>query len=649
MIILQANQLSKAYGAETILSSIKMEIKHRDRVAVVGRNGAGKSTLLKMIAGELPHDGGELIIPNAVSVGYLPQQAVLSSDKSIWDEMLDEFSDLLAIEQRIRLLETKMGSEETLSNEASYNKIMKEYDTLRADFEARNGYQLEADIRGILSGLQFNGFDYYHTTVSSLSGGQKTRLALGKLLLTKPDLLILDEPTNHLDIDTLTWLEGYLQGYPGALLLVSHDRYFLDKIVNQVYEISRTHSQRFSGNYSYYQEQKALQYERDLKEFEKQQSEKHKLEDFVQRNIARASTTKRAQSRQKQLERRDWMDRPDGLEKSVAFTFPTDQVSGHDVLRVRDVTLQYDDQKEPLFPSSSFHIDRGERTALVGPNGVGKTTLLHMLRGQMPPSTGSFQLGSNITLGFYDQEQAQLRSTKTVLQELWDRYPSFDEKDIRTVLGNFLFSGDDCLKIVNTLSGGEKARLALAILMLKKANVLLLDEPTNHLDIDAKEVLEAALSHFSGTILFVSHDRYFMNQIATKVLELLPSGLTTYLGDYDYYLRKKEEEKERLALDALEQPKTDQEDGAQNESKESFEQQKDAKRKKRQQERRMAEIEELMQQTENEINALETALLQPETYEDHEKAHDVQLALQQANQTLEDLLVEWDECSTDNA
>ncbi|NGP46550.1 ABC-F family ATP-binding cassette domain-containing protein [Bacillaceae bacterium SIJ1] len=642
MIILQINDLEKAFGATTILSNIKMEIKSQDRIAVVGRNGAGKSTLLKIIAGELSYDSGAIIQPNSVQIGYLPQQATVSSENTIWDEMLEEFQDLLGMERRIRALEKQMGSAEVLENETLYTKVMKEYDALRASFEQQNGYQLEADIRGILNGLQFQQFDYYTTKVSALSGGQKTRLALGKLLLKKPDLLILDEPTNHLDIDTLTWLEGYLQNYPGALLLVSHDRYFLDKIVTEVYEIARHRSTKYIGNYSAYQQAKYDQFERDVKEFEKQQKEKQRMEDFVQRNLARASTTKRAQSRRKQLEKTDWMERPAGDDKSVSFSFETTKLSGHDVLIADKITLQYENQMKPLFQNASFSIHRGDRVALVGPNGVGKTSLFKLLCGKLAPKEGSYRWGSSVKIGYYDQEQSHLNSNKTVLQELWDRYPAYQEKDIRTILGNFLFSGDDCLKIVNDLSGGEKARLALSILMLQKANVLLLDEPTNHLDLDAKEVLESALIDFPGTILFISHDRYFMNRLADRVFDLKPTGVTPYLGHYDEYVDKLEEERERKALAEKETLSVQQNNEPPTERKLSFEQQKEDKRKKRQLERQLVELETQLETAEDTINQLEQRLLEPEVYEDHEKAKAVQVELDEANQRLEDLLIEWE-------
>src|SRR3954468_4672514 len=545
MILLQINQLCKYYGADIVLSNIKLEVQTRDRIALVGRNGAGKSTLLKIISGNLSYDSGDMIKPKDVKIGYLAQDTGLESDLSIWDEMLSVFAELRQQEKTLRTLEQQMSNPNIIQNEAEYQKILKDYDVLQVNFKDQGGYQFESDIRSVLHGLNFQSFDY-NTKIASLSGGQKTRLALGKLLLTKPDILILDEPTNHLDIDTLSWLEQYLQGYAGAILIVSHDRYFLDKVVTQVYEVSRKQIQRFTGNYSAYLDQKAANYERDMKQYEKQQQEVANLQDFIHRNLARASTTKRAQSRRKKLEKMDIMDRPLGDEKSATFSFEIEKQSGNDVLMVDSLAVGYEGKK--VSEDISFRAYKGESIALVGPNGIGKSTLLKTIIKKLPQLAGTIRYGTNLAIGYYDQEQAELTSNKRVLNELWDDYPLKSEKEIRTVLGNFLFSGDDVLKIVSTLSGGEKARLALAKLMMQKANLLILDEPTNHLDLDSKEILENALLDYPGTILFVSHDRYFINRIASKVVEMEKDGATEYLGDYEYFVEKKLEQAELKAL-----------------------------------------------------------------------------------------------------
>jgi len=636
MILLQVNQLQKYYGADLILSNIKLELQTRDRVALVGRNGAGKSTLLKIIAGHLSHDGGEIIKPKEVTIGYLAQNTGLESHLSIWDEMLTVFEPLRAMEKSLRKLEEQMADPAIFEDAVKYERIMKDYDQLQVTFKEQGGYQYEADIRSVLHGLNFRD---HSLMISSLSGGQKTRLALGKLLLTRPDILILDEPTNHLDIDTLSWLEQYLQGYDGAILIVSHDRYFLDKVVKQVYEVSRKQIGRFTGNYSSYLEQKAANYERDMKLFEKQQQEVANLQDFIQRNLARASTTKRAQSRRKKLEKMEIMDRPLGDEKSATFSFEIEKQSGNDVLTVDSLAVGYDAEK--VSEGISFRAYKGESIALVGPNGIGKSTLLKTIIKKLPALAGSIFYGTNLSIGYYDQEQAELTSNKRVLNELWDDYPLKSEKEIRTVLGNFLFSGDDVLKIVSTLSGGEKARLALAKLMLEKANVLILDEPTNHLDLDSKEVLENALIDYPGTILFVSHDRYFINRIATKVLELNRHGSVEYLGDYDYYLDKKLEQEELAALALAASAKTASEkDGLE---KNSYQQDKESKKLERQRKRKLGEMELRIEELEEQIQKYEQQLCEPEIFQDHEKVLEINMNSEKAKAELEQLMEEWAE------
>ena len=609
MILLQVNQLCKYYGADIILSNIKLEVQTRDRIALVGRNGAGKSTLLKIISGNLSYDSGDIIKPKDVKIGYLAQDTGLESTLSIWEEMLSVFEELRKQEQALRKLEQEMSNPSLVENPIQYEKVLKEYDELQVQFKENGGYQFEADIRSVLHGLNFHSFDY-NTKISSLSGGQKTRLALGKLLLSKPDILILDEPTNHLDIDTLSWLEQYLQSYDGAILIVSHDRYFLDEVVNQVYEISRHQIMKFPGNYSFYLDKKAENYERDMKLFEKQQDEVAKLQDFIQRNLARASTTKRAQSRRKQLDRMELMDRPLGDESSATFRFDIEKQSGNEVLNIHSLSIGYE-KDAAVSTNINLRVTRGESIALVGPNGVGKSTLLKTIVEKLPALDGELQIGTNVFIGYYDQQQADLTSNKTVLKELWDEYPFKNEKDIRTVLGNFLFSGDDVLKIVSSLSGGEKARLALAKLMLQKANFLILDEPTNHLDLDSKEILENALIDYPGTILFVSHDRYFINRIASKVIELNLEGVTDYLGDYDYYVEKKLEQEELKALQQNEQQSSVQSNPSE---KTSYQQDKEAKKLERQRQRRIEQIESQIEELEQAVDQNEQLLCDPDGF-----------------------------------
>lgn len=633
MIVLQVNQLHKTFVVDEILSGVKLEINHRDRVALVGRNGAGKSTLLKIIAGEMSYDSGEIIIPKGTKVGYMEQHAGIDSDLSIWDEMMTIFEHHRSAEQELRSLEQQMADPAVYENAEAYGRIMSDYDTKQVAFKDSGGYQYESETRSVLHGMQFFP-EEYDKPIQSLSGGQKTRLALAKLLLTKPDLLILDEPTNHLDIDTLSWLERYLQGYPGAILIVSHDRYFLDQVVNFVYEVSRHKVKRFVGNYSSYLDEKAKTYERDMKTFDKQQEEKAKLEDFVQRNLARASTTKMAQSRRKVLEKTDWMDSPNGDEKSANFGFSIERQSGNDVLKLEQVTVGY--SEKPVSQDVNLQIFREDRIALVGPNGVGKSTLLKTVVKDIPPIAGSIHYGTNVQFGYYDQEQAKLTGNRSVLKELWDEWPLMNEKDVRNVLGRFLFSGDDVTKSISSLSGGEKARVALAKLMMLKANTLILDEPTNHLDLDSKEVLENALIDYPGTILFVSHDRYFINRIATKVIELSSDGAFEYLGDYDYYVEKKKELEEIRAENA-----GPIEVGAPTIKQSTSTIDKEAKKRERQITRRLEELEGQLGVIEENITVVEEKLCDPAIFQDHEQLVILQKELESYKEEQEVLMSEW--------
>ncbi|MFP7494638.1 ABC-F family ATP-binding cassette domain-containing protein [Terribacillus saccharophilus] len=642
MILLQANNITKLFGADVILSNIKLEVQTQDRLAIVGRNGAGKSTLLKILAGELKYDEGNVFLAKDATLGYLEQHTGLESDKSILEEMKTVFAELIQQEEELRRLEAKMGDPDLLSDEAAYQQLLTNYDTKQQAFRLNGGYQYEADIRSVLNGLNFGDKDL-STPIGSLSGGQKTRLALGKLLLQKPDVLILDEPTNHLDISTLDWLEGYLSGYQGAVVVVSHDRYFLDKTVNTVIEIAHNHSVRYKGNYSNYLIQKAANYERELKQYEKQQSEIKKMEEFVQKNIARATTTKRAQSRRKQLEKMERIDKPLHDASSAKLTFDIERRSGNDVLKVHDLTYQYPESDTPVFEHISFQMNRQDRIALTGPNGTGKTTLLKTIIGKLPAKSGHVELGTGVSIGYYDQEQTELHSSKSVLAELWDDYPLMDEKDIRTILGNFLFTGDDVLKVVNTLSGGEKARLALAKLMMQKSNLLIMDEPTNHLDLDSKEVLESALADYPGTILFVSHDRYFMNKVSTQVLEMADKQISIYLGNYDYFLEKKQEQQEIAALEAADADL--KQTAAPQENKSSYHQDKALKREIRKRERRIAELEERIAELETEIEGNETLLTDPEVFQDYQKAQEITERNEQLQATLLEVMEEWEALS----
>lgn len=631
MIILQVNGLTKSFSGTDLLENVRLEVQHRDRVALVGRNGAGKSTLLKIIAGELTADEGDIIVPKDVRVGYLEQHSGIDSELTIWNEVMTVFAPLRQKEERLRTLEHQMAEPSVYEDADRYARVMAEYDELQIAFKEAGGYQFEADARSVLHGMRFYPEDY-EKPVDLLSGGQKTRLALARMLLSKPDLLILDEPTNHLDIETLNWLERYLSAYEGAILIVSHDRYFLDKVVTTVYEVSRRKVTKYSGNYSTYLDEKAKNYERDQKLFEQEQDERAKLEEFIQKNIARASTSKMAKSRRKQLERREWMDSPEGDEKSANFSFSLDRPSGNDVLSLDDVKIGYGSQ--PVSEHISVRVYKGDRVAFVGPNGVGKSTLLKTIVKCNELLGGDIRYGTNVQFGYYDQNQATLIGSGTVLQEIWDDWPMMNEKDIRSLLGRFLFTGDDIEKHVTSLSGGEKARLSLAQLMLEKSNTLILDEPTNHLDLDSKEILENALDDFPGTILFVSHDRYFINRLATKVIELSEHGAVEYLGDYDYYVEKKTEMEEIAAVTQVEQREKEPAAKKENAGKEF-------QRQERRLTRAIAEIEKKMETFDDEIAELQAQLLNPDIANDHVQLMEIQCHIDELQATHDEQAEEW--------
>ncbi|EOT47161.1 MULTISPECIES: ABC-F family ATP-binding cassette domain-containing protein [Enterococcus] len=635
MILLQVNQVARLFGADILFQHIQMEISSHARIGLVGRNGAGKSTLLKIIAGVEQPDEGAVIKNKQATLSYLAQDTGLISEKTVYDEMLDAFLPIRKLEAKMREMELKMGEIDPTT--PAYTQLLAEYDRIQHEFSEQNGYGYENEIRSVLHGFQFDA-SFYDQAISTLSGGQKTRLALAKMLLQKPDILILDEPTNHLDIATLSWLETYLQGYSGALLIVSHDRYFLDKVVTEVYELSRHKMRHYKGNYSRYLDEKATQLASEMKAFEKQQDEIAKLEDFVARNLVRASTTKRAQSRRKQLEKMERLDRPQGDEKSAHFLFEVEKPSGNIVLQVTDAAIGYEDTilSEPI----NLDIRKHDAVALVGPNGIGKSTLLKSIIHRQPFLKGQATFGANVSVGYYDQGQAELSTRKTILQELWDAHPTLPEGQIRTVLGSFLFSGEDVEKPIGLLSGGEKARVALAKLAMDHDNFLMLDEPTNHLDIDNKEVLENALIDYDGTIFFVSHDRYFINRIASTVVELSEEGARVFLGDYDYYLEKKQEEAELQAL--LEQPSIET---VVSEGKQNFQQSKEKQKKIRQFQRKIEEIETQLATLETEHQMCQDKMVQPEHLNNH-------VFLQELTQTSEEietqqlsLMEEWERIS----
>ncbi len=644
-MLLQASGIRKLYGIEPILEGINLQIQERERVGLVGVNGAGKSTLLQILAGEISYDGGQIYKSKETTVGYLAQNSGLQSSRTIWEEMMDVFSPLIETEKELRMLEQQIADPTEMDNEKKYQELLDRY-AVRSDwFKDHGGYEMDTRIRSVLHGMGFGGFAP-DTSISTLSGGQKTRLALARILLQAPDLLMLDEPTNHLDIATLTWLEDYLRSYSGALLVVSHDRYFLDRLVTTIVEIERHQSKRYTGNYSRYIDLKEAEYESAMKQYEKQQDEIARMEDFIQKNIVRASTTKRAQSRRKALDKLDRLDKPMGDLKKASFSFGVEYMSGKDVLQVRELAVSFT-PPQTLFSNVSFDLHRGETVALIGPNGIGKSTLLKCLLGTHRQQSGAIQWGTKVKLGYYDQEQTNLNPANTVLEELWSEYPHMEEARIRTVLGNFLFSGEDVLKKIAALSGGEKARVALAKLMLLEANMLILDEPTNHLDLYSKEVLESALIDYEGTLLFISHDRYFLNKMAERIVELHPQGVEHFLGNYDDYTAKKQE-LEELSKEALEAAgeKVSKQDNAteaaDKTSVNSFEADKQAKREERNRQRRIAALEEQIQQLESDIAELDGEMAKPEVYQDYMALQKSQQDQEAKKQQLEEVFTEWE-------
>lgn len=531
MILLQTNDVERRFGADVLFHNINLQIQEHGRTALVGRNGAGKTTLLKMIAGITSPDEGTISKAKDLSIGYLAQDQGLDSQNNIWAELDTVFADLHREEQTIHDLEKQLATLDATTDQ--YGRVMEQYDRLQGDFKKRGGFEYESRMRGILTGFGF-GEEYYDTPVNALSGGQKTKLALAKILLQAPNLLILDEPTNHLDMNVLAWLEDYLKSYQGALLVVSHDRYFLDHVVKDVYDLDNRTLRHYTGNYTQFVQHKQEWLKAEWKHYDQQQKKIAKLEDFVNRNIVRASTTKRAQARRKQLEKMERLDRPVTDDQSIHFHFHSEKASGNEVLDVDQLKVGYDDQV--LAGPLSFAVRKPHRVGIIGPNGIGKSTLLKTILNKIPAVSGSVKFGANLDVGYYDQEQQQLHADKTVLEEVWDDHPEVPEKDIRSLLGSFLFVGDDVYKVVHELSGGEKARLELTKLSFQPINFLILDEPTNHLDIDSREVLESAINEFPGTVLFVSHDRYFINQVATDILDMRKDGIKHYEGDYDDYL-----------------------------------------------------------------------------------------------------------------
>ena len=630
MIILQANKIERSFAGEVLFDNINLQVDERDRIALVGKNGAGKSTLLKILVGEEEPTSGEINKKKDISLSYLAQDSRFESENTIYDEMLHVFDDLRRTEKQLRQMELEMGEK----SGADLDKLMSDYDRLSENFRQAGGFTYEADIRAILNGFKFDE-SMWQMKIAELSGGQNTRLALAKMLLEKPNLLVLDEPTNHLDIETIAWLEHYLVNYSGALIIVSHDRYFLDKVATITLDLTKHSLDRYVGNYSRFVVLKEQKLATEVKNYEKQQKEIAALEDFVNRNLVRASTTKRAQSRRKQLEKMERLDKPEAGKKAANMTFQSEKTSGNIVLTVENAAIGYDEEvlSEPI----NLDLRKMNAVAIVGPNGIGKSTFIKSIVDQIPFIKGEKRFGANVEVGYYDQIQSKLTPSNTVLDELWNDFKLTPEVEIRNRLGAFLFSGDDVKKSVGMLSGGEKARLLLAKLSMENNNFLILDEPTNHLDIDSKEVLENALIDFDGTLLFVSHDRYFINRVATHVLELSENGSTLYLGDYDYYVEKKAEV-ETSQTEGTSTSNQANEVSTLNDYQAQKESQKEVRKLMRQIESLEAEIEEL----ESQSQAISEQMLETN---DAGELMELQAELDKISHRQEEAMLEWEELS----
>ncbi len=630
MIILQANKIERSFAGEVLFDNINLQVDERDRIALVGKNGAGKSTLLKILVGEEEPTSGEINKKKDISLSYLAQDSRFESENTIYDEMLHVFNDLRRTERQLRQMELEMGEK---SGE-DLDKLMSDYDRLSENFRQAGGFTYEADIRAILNGFKFDE-SMWQMKIAELSGGQNTRLALAKMLLEKPNLLVLDEPTNHLDIETIAWLENYLVNYSGALIIVSHDRYFLDKVATITLDLTKHSLDRYVGNYSRFVELKEQKLATEAKNYEKQQKEIAALEDFVNRNLVRASTTKRAQSRRKQLEKMERLDKPEAGKKSANMTFQSEKTSGNVVLTVENAAVGYDG--EVLSQPINLDLRKMNAVAIVGPNGIGKSTFIKSIVDQIPFIKGEKRFGANVEVGYYDQTQSKLTPSNTVLDELWNDFKLTPEVEIRNRLGAFLFSGDDVKKSVGMLSGGEKARLLLAKLSMENNNFLILDEPTNHLDIDSKEVLENALIDFDGTLLFVSHDRYFINRVATHVLELSENGSTLYLGDYDYYVEKK----------ATAEMSQTEEASTSNQAKEAspvndYQAQKESQKEVRKLMRQIESLEAEIEELESQSQAISEQMLETN---DADKLMELQAELDKISHRQEEAMLEWEELS----
>jgi ATP-binding cassette subfamily F protein 3 len=630
-MILSCNKLCKSFITDNILDNVSFQLNEGEKVAIVGINGAGKSTLFKLISGDMESNSGDIIINNQKTLGYLSQQPDISSDNTIYEEILSVKKDLINMEKELYNLELEISQNH--DNSDYLNTLSSRYSNLRNEFELKDGYSYKSLVKGVLHGLGFTDSDFNKRT-SILSGGQKTRLCLAKLLVSSPDILLLDEPTNHLDINSIEWLETFLLNYQGTLMIISHDRYFLDKIVTKVIELEHGRSKQYNGNFTFYMKHKKINEKIELHHYENQQKEIKKQEEVIKvlRSFNREKSIKRANSREKLLSKIDRLEKPEYLNDSINLTFNPKILSGNDVLKIRALKKSFENLT--LFEDLDIDIFKGEKVALIGDNGTGKSTIFKLLTNIINPDSGTIKLGSNVNIGYFDQEHESLNKNNTLIEEISDTYPNMNNTDIRNTLASFLFTGDDVFKKISSLSGGEKGRLSLAKLMLSKANFLLLDEPTNHLDIVSKDILETALKGYTGTLLFISHDRYFINQISTRVLELTKGGLNNYIGDYDYYINKKKEQNDILiANDQSNKNTTSKDDWLKKKEEESM---------KRKIKSNIKKAEEKIHSVETSIEDIDKSLCLEEIYTDHEKVSELHEKKVKLELELEELYAEWE-------
>ena len=634
MIVLSCNNLNKSFGIDSILENVNFTVNEYDKIGIIGVNGTGKTTLFKIISGIYGYDSGDIYTSKDCEIGYLEQNTNFHSENTILEEVLEVFKDVIEMEKYLRDLEHKISEESSNTNSTTLEKLMNEYSNKLEAFSDMNGYGYKSEAKGVLKGLGFNDEDM-DKPISILSGGEKTRVLLGKLLLKKPTLLLLDEPTNHLDSEAIEWLEVFLKQYKGTVILISHDRYFLDQVVNRIFEIHNKKLKTYNGNYSDFIKASAIEKELELKKFEDQQKDIKKQEESIERLKAfgREKHLKRARSKEKALAKVDVLDKPEAYRKKAKIEFNPSVTSGNDVLQLRDISMGYGERI--LFKDLNLDIYRGEKVALIGANGIGKSTLFKIIMNEITPLSGDIKFGTNVNVSYFHQEQKTLNLDNTIIDEIWEDNKQLTQTSLRTMLGAFLFEGEEVFKKISTLSGGERARVAILKLILSNANLLLLDEPTNHLDIDSKEVLEEALSSYTGTIFTISHDRYFLNTVVDKVLVLDENGITEYLGNYDYYIEKKKQVQEMNTVEVVEEKTKTQ----LKEEKRKEREQREAEKKNRV---KRQNIEKEIEETEAKIEEMDVLLCQEEVYSNPEKSRDVSLQKASLEEKLSALYEEWE-------